>query len=619
MYNVRKVTEKITWIGGEDRRLALFESVYPIPNGVSYNSYFIDDEKTLVMDTVDKSVSGQFFENLEYVLNGRDLDYLVVNHMEPDHAATVEETVRRYPNAKIICNRKIETMLRQYFRFETEERVQVVQEGDTLSTGAMTFTFVMAPMVHWPEVMMTYEITGKILFSADAFGTFGALNGCIFADQVDFERDYMDDARRYYTNIVGKYDKQVQTLLRKASGLDIAMICPLHGPIWRKDIAWFIDKYVHWSTYKPEENAVMIAYASIYGGTENAASILANYLADMGVRNIAMYDVSSTDSSYIVSEAFRCSHLVFASVTYNAGMFLKMETVINDIVAHNLQNRKIALIENGTWAPAAGELMNCCLSRLKNMEILNAPLLIKSAVKPSSDEQLKALACTIADSIGLTAPAACASEPVPEAEVDPNAMFKLSYGLFVLSGRDGERDNGCIINTVMQVTDTPKRIAIAVNKANLTHDMVKKTGMFNISVLSQDAPFDLFKRFGFQSGRDADKFAGLDGVARSANGLNYLTHATNALISGKVIATQDLGTHTLFVADVTEARILSSVPSVTYSYYFDHIKPKPQPALSEQKGWVCKICGYVYEGEVLPADFICPLCKHGVEDFERLG
>lgn len=619
MYCVKNVTEDLIYVGGSDRRLALFENVYPIPRGVSYNSYLCLDEKTVLLDTVDHSVSGLFFENVEHALGGRKLDYLIINHMEPDHCREIPGIVARWPEVKLVCNKKTLTMLGQFFDFDAESRAVIVGEGDTLCTGRHTFAFVMAPMVHWPEAMVTYDTTDRILFSADAFGTFGALSGNIFADEVNFESEWLPDARRYYTNIVGKYDKQVQTLLRKASGLDIAMICPLHGPIWRKDIAWFIDKYVHWSTYKPEENAVMIAYASIYGGTENAASILANYLADMGVRNIAMYDVSSTDSSYIVSEAFRCSHLVFASATYNAGMFLKMETVINDIVAHNLQNRKIALIENGTWAPAAGELMNCCLSRLKNMEIMNAPLLIKSAVKPSSDEQLKALACAIADSMGLTAPAACASEPAPEAEVDPNAMFKLSYGLFVLSGRDGERDNGCIINTVMQVTDTPKRIAIAVNKANLTHDMVKKTGMFNISVLSQDAPFDLFKRFGFQSGRDADKFAGLDGVARSANGLDYLTHATNALISGKVIATQDLGTHTLFVADVTEARILSSVPSVTYSYYFDHIKPKPQPALSEQKGWVCKICGYVYEGEVLPADFICPLCKHGVEDFERLG
>ncbi|MBP3409451.1 MAG: FprA family A-type flavoprotein, partial [Clostridia bacterium] len=432
MYNVRKVTEKITWIGGEDRRLALFESVYPIPNGVSYNSYFIDDEKTLVMDTVDKSVSGQFFENLEYVLNGRDLDYLVVNHMEPDHAATVEETVRRYPNAKIICNRKIETMLRQYFRFETEERVQVVQEGDTLSTGAMTFTFVMAPMVHWPEVMMTYEITGKILFSADAFGTFGALNGCIFADQVDFERDYMDDARRYYTNIVGKYGTQVQAVLKKAATIEIDMICPLHGFVWRKNLGDFIQKYVLWSSYRPEENGVLLAYASVYGGTENAAHILATKLVERGIK-VKMYDVSVTHPSYIVSEAFRYSHLVLASTTYNAGIFVNMENLVHDIANHNLQNRTVALIENGSWAPTAAGLMRKALSGLKGTEFIEVPMTIMSSLKENQLADLDALAQAIADSMPEEAPVCTPASTL----VDPNAMFKLSYGLYVISAEEG--------------------------------------------------------------------------------------------------------------------------------------------------------------------------------------
>ena len=613
MYNVRKVTDKITWIGGEDRRLALFESVYPIPNGVSYNSYFIDDEKTLVMDTVDKSVSGQFFENLEYVLKGRELNYLVVNHMEPDHAATVEEAVRRYPNARIICNRKIEAMLRQYFNFETEGRVQVVKEGDTLSTGELTFTFVMAPMVHWPEVMMTYEVTGKILFSADAFGTFGALNGCIFADQVNFERDYMDDARRYYTNIVGKYGTQVQAVLKKASTIEIDMICPLHGFVWRKNLGDFIQKYVLWSHYRPEENGVLLAYASVYGGTENAAHILATKLVERGVK-VKMYDVSVTHPSYIVSEAFRYSHLVLASTTYNAGIFVNMENLVRDIANHNLQNRTVALIENGSWAPTAAGLMRKELSGLKGTEFIEIPMTIMSSLKKDQLADLDALAQAIADSMPAEAPACSPANTL----VDPNAMFKLSYGLYVISAEDGGKHNGCIINTAVQLTDTPKRFTVAVNKANLTHDMILKTRRFNISVLTTSAPFALFQHFGFHSGRDTEKFNGKYVVRTSENGLTYLAQHTNAFISGKVIDALDYGTHTLFVAEVTQAQVLNGEPSVTYSYYFDHIKPKPQPAEENASGWVCKICGYVYEGEELPADYVCPLCKHGAEDFERL-
>ena len=613
MYCVRKVTDKITWIGGEDRRLALFESVYPIPHGVSYNSYFIDDEKTLVMDTVDRSVAEQFFQNLEYMLHGRKLDYLVVNHMEPDHAATVSDVVRRYPDARIICNAKIETMLRQYFDFETEGRVQVVAEGDTLSTGEMQFTFVMAPMVHWPEVMMTYEITNKILFSADAFDTFGALNGCMFADQVDFERDYMDEARRYYTNIVGKYGTQVKAVLKKAAGIEIEMICPLHGFVWRRNLGDFIQKYVAWAHYTPEEQGVLLVYASVYGDTENAAHILASKLVERDVK-VKMYDASVTHSSYLVSEAFRYSHIVLASTTYNAGIFISMENLIHDLVNHNLQNRTFALIENGSWAPTAAGLMRNALSALKGSEFIENTVTIRSAVKDGNVAELDAMAQAIAD----TLPKPQAAEAVTPAQVDQTAMFKLSYGLFVLTAQDGDKHNGCIINTTVQLTDTPKRITIAVNKANFTHDMILKTRKFNVSVLSTSVPFALFKQFGFQSGRDVDKFAGNAYEIRvSENGLIYLNQYANAFISGQVIDALDYGTHTLFVADVTEARVLNNEPSVTYSYYFDHIKPKPQPKEDDKPGWVCKICGYVYEGEELPPDYICPLCKHGAEDFEK--
>ena len=620
MYCIRKVTDHVTWIGGEDRRLALFESVYPIPDGVSYNSYFIDDEKTLVMDTVDRAVSGQFFENLEYMLGGRKLDYLVVNHMEPDHAATVGETVRRYPEATIVCNAKIEVMLRQYFDFETEGRVQIVKEGDVLSTGSMQFTFVMAPMVHWPEVMMTYEITNKILFSADAFGTFGALNGCIFADQVDFERDYMDEARRYYTNIVGKYGTQVKAILKKASTIEIEMICPLHGFVWRRNLGDFIEKYLYWANYRPEEKGVLLAYASVYGGTENAAQILATKLVERGVK-VRVCDVSVTHPSYIVSEAFRYSHLVLASTTYNAGIFINMENLVHDLANHNLQNRTIALIENGSWAPTAAGLMRKVLSSLKGAEFIEAPVTIRSALKENQIADLEALADAIVESMSdgeESATATTAAAPAANSLVDQNALFKLSYGLFVLSAEADGKHNGCIINTAVQLTDTPKRITIAVNKANFTHDMILKTRKFNVSVLSTSAPFALFKQFGFQSGRDVEKFDGKYEIRVSENGLVYLSQYANAVISGKVVDALDYGTHTLFVADVTEARVLSGEPSVTYSYYFEHIKPKPQPKEDSKPGWVCKICGYVYEGEDLPADFICPLCKHGAEDFEKL-
>ena len=613
MYCVKKMTEDLYWVGGNDRRLALFENVYPIPRGVSYNAYVVLDEKTVLLDTVDHSVSPIFFENLAHVLNGRKLDYLIVNHMEPDHAATIEAVVLRYPEVTLVCNKKTAQMMKNFFSFDVDSRVHLVAEMDTLCTGKHTFAFVMAPMVHWPEVMVTYDATTKTLFAADAFGTFGALGGNLYADEVNFQTEWLDDARRYYTNIVGKYGTQVQALLKKAATIEIETICPLHGPVWRKDIGWFIDKYVHWATYMPEEDAVVIAYASVYGNTETAANILAGKLADLGVRNVKVYDVSATHASEIVSECFRASHLVFLSTTYNAGMFVNMENLVHDIVNHNLQNRTIALVENGSWAPTAGGLMRAEFSKLKNCTILDETVTIKSSLKEAQLESMDALAEAIVDSM----PKHEAPVHTADAPVEQNAMFSLSYGLFVLTARDGAKDNGCIINTVTQLTDTPKRISIAVNKANYTHDMIKKTGVFNVSVLSNDAPFAMFQHYGFQSGRDVDKFAGVQGMARATNGVYYLPYCTNAFISARVTQTIEFETHTLFIADVTEARQLSDVPSMTYAYYFANVKPKPSK-LKEQHGWVCKICGYVYEGEELPADFICPLCKHGAEDFEKV-
>ena len=399
MHCVKKVTDDLYWIGGSDRRLALFENVYPIPRGVSYNSYVLLDEKTVLLDTVDASISGLFFENLEYVLNGRTLDYLIVNHMEPDHCAVIGDVVRRYPDVKLVCNAKTVPMLKQFFNFPVEDRTVIVKEMDTLCTGKHTFAFVMAPMVHWPEAMVSYDTVDKILFSADGFGTFGAINGNLFADEVNFERDWLDDARRYFINIVGKYGVQVQNLLKKAATLEIKMICPLHGPVWRENLGWFIEKYDTWSSYKPEDQAVMIAYASIYGNTENAAEILASKLADKGVKNIAMYDVSVTDPSVIVSESFRCSHLVFAAPSYNGGIFTKMETVLSELKAHSLQNRTVAIMEIGTWAPVAGRQMREIFAGMKNIELLEEGVTIRSAVKEAQEASLEALAEKIASSL----------------------------------------------------------------------------------------------------------------------------------------------------------------------------------------------------------------------------
>ena len=615
MYCVKKMTDDLYWVGGSDRRLALFENVYPIPNGVSYNAYLLLDEKTVLLDTVDRSIADLFFENVAHVLNGRKLDYVIVNHMEPDHCAVLQDLVLRYPEVKIVCNAKTVTMIRNFFTFDIDSRAVIVKEMDTLCTGRHTFAFVMAPMVHWPEAMVSYDATTKTLFSADAFGTFGALNGNLYADEVNFKTEYLADARRYYTNIVGKYGTQVQALLKKAAAIEIETICPLHGPVWRKDIAWFLDKYVHWATYQPEETAVVIAYASVYGNTENAANILAGMLADKGVRNVKVYDVSATHPSYIVSECFRASHLVFLSTTYNAGMFVNMENLVHDIVHHNLQNRTIAMVENGSWAPTAAGLMRAEFQKLKNCTILDEGVSIRSSLKEDQLAQMEALA----DALVASMPA---QKPVPAQEkpaglVEQNAMFSLSYGLFVLTARDGAKDNGCIINTVTQLTDSPKRISIAVNKANLTHDMIVKTGEFNVSVLSNDAPFALFQHYGFQSGRNTDKFAGVQGMARSTNGIYYIPYCTSAFLSAKVTQTVEFETHTLFIADFTEAKLLSNVPSMTYAYYFANVKPKPA-VLQKQTGWVCKICGWVYEGEELPPDIVCPLCKHGAADFERL-
>jgi len=618
MYCIKKITNDLTWVGANDRRLAMFEGVYSVPYGVSYNSYLLCDEKNVLFDTVDKAVQHRFMENLAKALGNKKLDYLVVQHMEPDHSAAMREILFLYPDAKIVCNDKTLTMIKQFYDFDMDSRVHLVKENDTLNTGKHLLHFVMAPMVHWPEVMVTYDSTDKILFSADAFGCFGALNGALFADEVDFNKDYMHEARRYYTNIVGKYGTQAEALLNKAASLKIEIICPLHGFVWRRNIKDILSKYLLWSSYEPEEHGVMIAYASVYGNTENAAEILASQLRNKGVKT-QMFDVSVTPASEIVSASFRWSHLVFASTTYNAGIFVTMEALIFDLAAHNIQNRTIAIIENGSWAATSGSLIRTHLEKCKNINFLENMISIKSGIKATQLSEIDLMAEALIATLPKSA-TVIKKESTPAASniVQQETMFKLSYGLFVLTARDGDKDNGCIINTVTQITSSPLRISIAVNKANFTCDMISKTGKFNVSVLTESATFDIFERFGFHSGKNTDKFKGCDCNERAANNIRYVPKHTNAMISAEVAESIDYGTHILFIANVTEAFVISNEPSVTYQYYFDHIKPKPQTPKQGKKGFVCKICGYVHEGDELPSDFICPLCKHGVADFDPL-
>ena len=620
MQCVKKVLPDLFWVGADDRRLSCFEGVYGVPNGVSYNSYLMLDEKTVLFDTVDKAVARTFFENVAYVLGNRKLDYLVIHHMEPDHAATIEDLMFRYPDVTVVCNSKIETLLKQFFDYDFAGKVHIVNEGDVLNVGKHSLTFVNAPMVHWPEVMMSYDSTDKILFTADAFGTFGALNGHIFADEVDFMHDWLDEARRYYTNIVGKYGVQVQNILKKAAALEINYVCPLHGFVWRSHFNDFLEKYLQWSSYTPERKGVCLAYASVYGHTENMANILAGKLVDRGV-SVEMFDTSVIPASYIVASAFKNSHLVFASTTYNAGIFVTMENLLHDIVAHNIQKRKVALLENGSWAATSGKLMKDLLAKIPNTEFITPTVSIKSSPKAKTMDELDALADAIAADIvpAKKAETASVEEAVVEKAltVEKEAFFQFTYGLEVLTTRFNGIDYGCIINSAVQVSEgDKKKVAVSVINKNHTCEMLKKSGKFVVSVLTEEAPFSLFKQFGFQSGRDVDKFEGAEYNDRMANGIRYLPVYTNAVFSCEVIQTFDLGVSTLFIADVVEAKVLSKAPSATYAYYHAHIKPKNNPAPEQKEGWRCKVCGYFYEGHELPKDYVCPLCNHGPDDFE---
>lgn len=605
MYCTKHVAEDILWVGGNDRRLALFEGVYPIPGGVAYNSYLILDEHTVLIDTVDKAVAPVFLENVAHGLDGRKLDYFIIQHMEPDHAALIGEIMLRYPEAVLVCNAKTAEMIKQFFKTDVAEKAYIVSEGSVLNSGRHSLTFVNAPMVHWPEVMVTYDSTDKILFSADAFGTFGAQNGALFADEVDFDRDYLDDARRYYTNIVGKYGAQVQSVLRKASTLEIKMICPLHGFVWRQELGYILEKYLLWSSYTPEEQGVLIAYGSVYGNTENAVEIVAAGLRKNGVKT-AIYDVSATHVSVLIAELFRYSHVIFAAPTYNADVYTPVKNLIEDMKAHNIQNRTVAFIENGTWKPMAAGIMRKQLEGLKNTRIIENVLSIKSAVDEEQLDEVSAFVSAVSGTVRKKAEVVDFS-----GVIDKSVLSSISYGLYVASANDGEKDTGCIINTPVQIASKPLRLSVSLNKANYTHDVILKTGVFNLSILSQEADMGLIRHFGFQSGRDVDKYEGCTRSAFSGNGLRYTTVGTNGYISCRVVSAIDIGSHTLFIADITETGKLGDAPSMTYEYYRKNLKPMTDA----KKGYVCSVCGYVYEGETLPEDFVCPICKHGAEDF----
>ena len=596
-----KITDDILYVGVNDHQVDLFEGQYVVPNGMSYNSYVIRDEKIAVMDTVDAKFTHEWLDNLSAALEGRKPDYLIVQHMEPDHAANIHNFMKVYPDTTVVANGKTFTMMGNFFRdMDLTGKTLEVKSGDTLCLGKHTLAFVFAPMVHWPEVMVTYDTTEKVLFSADGFGKFGAL---------DVEEDWDDEARRYYIGIVGKYGAQVQNLLKAAATLDIQTICPLHGPVLTENLGHYLEKYNIWSSYAVESEGVMIAYTSVYGHTKKAVELLAEKLREKGCPQVVVCDLARTDMSKAVENAFRYGKLVLATTTYNSEIFPFMRDFIQHLTERNYQKRTVGLIENGTWAPMAAKVMKKMMEGCKNITWLEPVVKIMSSVSGENMDQPEALAAELCkDYIAQSAERANKN--------DLTALFKLGYGLYVVTSNDGEKDNGLIVNTVTQLTDNPNRVAVNINKENYSHHIIKKTGVMNVNVLSVDAPFALFENFGFQSGRQADKFAHWK-TYRADNGLPFLSQYINAFLSLQVEQYVDLGTHGMFICTVTEARVISDKPTMTYAYYQENVKPKPQT--EGKKGFVCKICGYIYEGDVLPDDFVCPLCKHGAADFEPIG
>lgn len=595
-----KITDTIRYAGVNDHQIDLFEGQYKVPNGMTYNSYVILDEKIAVMDTVDANFTHEWLDNLDRILEGRKPDYLIVQHKEPDHAANVANFLKVYPETTIVANAKTFTMIQNFFGLNLEGQKLEVTNGGTLNLGNHNLTFVFAPMVHWPEVMVTYDSTDKVLFSADGFGKFGAL---------DVEEDWDDEARRYFIGIVGKYGPQVQKLLKVAAGLDIQIICPLHGPVLTENLGHYIGLYDTWSSYTPETEGIVIAYTSVYGHTKAAVELLADKLRSKGCPKVVVYDLARDDMSQALSDAFRYSKLVLATTTYNASIYPFMHDYITRLTEHNFQNRTMGIIENGSWAPLAAKVMKEMLSGCKKINWLDTTVKVLSAVNQENKDQLEAMASELCKEY-------IAQNDALANKNDMTALFRIGYGLYVVTSNDGKKDNGLIVNTVTQLTDTPNRIAVNINKANYSHHVIKQTGVLNVNCLSVDAPFSVFQQFGFQTGRSVDKFAGQK-VYRSDNGLVFLDKYINAFMSLKVEQYVDLGTHGMFICSVTEARVMNDLDTMTYTYYQKNVKPKPET--DGKKGFVCKVCGYIYEGDELPDDFICPLCKHGAADFEPIG
>lgn len=595
-----KITNDILYVGVNDHQVDLFEGQYVVPNGMAYNSYVIKDEKIAVMDTVDAKFTHEWLDNIEKVLDGAKPDYLIVQHMEPDHAANIHNFMKVYPDTTVVANAKTFCMMENFFRsMNLEGQKLVVESGQSLSLGNHTLTFVFAPMVHWPEVMVTYDSTDKVLFAADGFGKFGAL---------DVEEDWDDESRRYYIGIVGKYGKQVQNLLKVAATLDIQIICPLHGPVLTENLGHYLEKYNTWSSYAVEDEGVVIAYTSVYGNTKKAVEVLASKLQEKGCPKVVVYDLARDDMSKAVADAFRYGKLVLATTTYNAEIFPFMHTFIDHLTERNYQNRTIGLIENGSWSPTAAKVMKGMFEKSKKITWLEKNVRIMSSLSDENMEQLDKMAEELSKEY-------IAQSPERANKNDLTALFKIGYGLYVVTSNDGTKDNGLIVNTVTQLTDNPNRIAVNINKANYSHHVIKKTGVMNVNCLSVEAPFEVFQNFGFQSGRTVDKFANWPAY-RSDNGLMFLPKYINAFMSLKVEQYVDLDTHGMFICTVTEARVMSDKETMTYTYYHNNVKPKPQT--EGKKGFVCKVCGYIYEGDVLPDDYICPLCKHGVADFEPI-
>ena len=598
-----RISDDILYVGVNDHKVDLFEGQYDVPLGMAYNSYVILDEKIAVMDTVDRNFTHEWLDHIAGVLGERKPDYLVVQHMEPDHSANIVQFMKAYPDAKIVSSDKAFRMMANFFGTAFEERQVVVGEGSTLSLGKHTLAFVTAPMVHWPEVLMTYDTADKVLFSADGFGKFGA-------NDVEDPEGWACEARRYYFGIVGKYGAQVQAVLKKAANLEIETICPLHGPVLTEDLGYYLNLYDTWSSYNIESDGIVIAYTSVYGNTKKAVEVLAESLKKKGCPKVVVTDLARDDMFEAVEDAFRYGRLVLATTTYNADIFPFMRTFISHLTERGYRKRTVAFMENGSWAPQAAKVMKSMFEKSKDIRFAEHTVSIMSALNEESRAEIEALAEEL-----------CSDYEQRNEETavknDMTALFKIGYGLYVVTTHDGTRDNGCIVNTVTQLTDSPLRVAVNINKANYTHHIVEKTGVLNVNCLSQEAPFKVFENFGFQSGRTADKFANCEEEPpRTDNGLIFLPRYINAVMSLRVIDEVDLGTHGMFICEVTEARVMSDAETMTYTYYQKNVKPKPET--EGKKGYVCKVCGYVYEGDTLPDDFVCPLCKHGAADFEEI-